>query len=290
MTSSTEAHFKNVAVASTFSNRFLQLLAEAASFTQMLDCSFSVIHGGEKSEEATKRFDDAFHELSLSPPPTFHWVDGEPVEAIVRTIKEQAIDLLIAGALKKETPGRNYTGNVARNLMRLAPCSLLFFTDPSAVPKPLRNIVTITDYSELSATSLKHAAFLANRFSAERIHLIRIFTLFAQAREQPVEFFGTHDDRRQAILEAEEKRLAEFARAVGQKTVSIEYKCVEGTTGFAASEYVESVNADLLVVPAQMPGCSQLFPDGMDWLLNMIPSNLLIVRSNDACDKCETAR
>lgn len=281
--SSAMAQFNNIAVASTFSNRFLPMLAEAARISQMFGDGFSVIHAGEQSEESQSRFDEAFLELSLSPSPIVHWTTGEPVEAIVRAINEQSIDLLIAGALEKETPGHNYTGKVARSLMHEARCSLLFFTEPSIHPKPFRQIVAITDFSELSMMSLKHASFLAAKDSAERIHLVRIFTIFAQAREQPEEFFGNQDDRRKAMLEVEEKRLADFAAASGAHTVQIETICVEGTTGIAASEYVETVKADLLVVPSQLLGSPQLFPDGMDWIVSVIPSNLLILRK-----KCPT--
>lgn len=237
---------------------------------------FSVIHAGESTEDNKKRFNEAFLELSISPPPIVHWPCGEPVEAIVRTICEQGVELLILGALEKEIPGRHYTGTVARSIMREAPCSLLFLTEPSLEPKPLRQIVAITDFSELSALSLKHASFLAEQQGAERIHLVRIFTVFAQMRERSEEFVEA--DQRQALLEVEEKRVADFAAASGPSTVPIEARCVEGSTGMAASDYVEAVQADLLVVPSQAPGDAPLFPEGMDWMFNAIPSNLLIVR------------
>jgi hypothetical protein len=80
------------------------------------------------------------------------------------------------------------------------------------------------------------------------------------------------------MLEAEERHIAEFAEKAGPSPVPIEVVCVEGTTGFAASEYVESVKADLLVIPSRPAGTPQLLPDGMDWVFSAIPANLFIVR------------
>jgi nucleotide-binding universal stress UspA family protein len=168
-------------------------------------------------------------------------------------------------------------GNVARTLLRDAPCSLLLFTSPSLETKPFRQIVSVTDFSEVSKVSLRQTYFLAKLNGAESIRVARIFTIFAQALEQPEEFFSGKESRK-PMLEAEQKRIEEFAQSIGESPVPIEAVCVEGTTGFAASDYVEAVEADLLVIPSKPPGTPKLLPDGMDWVFSVIPSNLFIVR------------
>jgi nucleotide-binding universal stress UspA family protein len=269
--------YRKIALASTFSPRFLPLLAEAWSFVQKLECEFSLIHAGVENEEKAQQFESAFNELSISPRPEIHWAEGEPAEAILNTIRDRGIDLLLAGALEKESAGRHYVGNVARKLLREAPCSLLLFTSPSVHPEPFHRIVTITDFSWLSESCLKQTYFLARHSAAECIRIVRIFTIFDQALGQPEEFFHKKDARR-SMLEAEERRIMELAAAAGPSPVPIEAVCVEGTTGFAASDYVQAVDADLLVIPSRLPGTPQLLPDGMDWVFSVIPSNLFIVR------------
>ena len=269
--------YKKIALASTFSPRFLPLLAETGRLAEKLNCDFSLIHAGEENEESRGKFEAAFKDVSLARRPRIHWAGGEPAAAILQTIKEQGIDLLVAGALEKEASGRHYVGNVARSLLRDAPCSLLLFTNPSVDPQPFRQIVVITDFSELSLLSLERTYFLARENAAEGIRIVRIFTIFTQALEQPEEFFGKTDSRR-PMLEAEEKHIAEFAVKAGPSPVPVETICVEGTTGFAASDYVEAVKADLLVIPSKPVGTPQLLPDGMDWVFSVIPSNLFIVR------------
>ena len=270
--------YKKIALAATFSPRLLPLLAEAGRLAEKIRCDFSLIHAGAEDEEKREKFETAFKEVSLSRRPAIHWArEGEPEAAILRTVKEQGIDLLIAGALEKETSGRQYVGNVARTLLRDAPCSLLLFTEPSVDAQAFRQIVVITDFSELSAGALRRAYFLAGHHFTEKIVIVRVFTIFTQAKEQPGEFFGKTDSRR-PMLEAERKHIEEFAASVGTSPVPIEAVCAEGTTGFAASDYVESVKADLLVIPSKAPGTPQLLPDGMDWVFKVIPSNLFIVR------------
>lgn len=270
--------YKKIALASTFSPRFLPLLAEAGRLAEKLNCEFSLIHAGEESREGTEKFEAAFRDLGLSRWPPIYWVRGDdPATAILQAIKEQGIDLLVAGALEKEASGRHYVGNVARTLLRDAPCSLMLFTRPSVDPQPFREIVVITDFSELSTMALQRSHFLARHNSAERIRVVRVFTIFTQAKEQPAEFFGGADSRK-PMLAGEERHILAFAEAAGKSPVPLEAVCVEGTTGFAASDYVEGVKADLLVIPSKPVGATQLLPDGMDWVFSVIPSNLFIVR------------
>jgi hypothetical protein len=47
----------------------------------------------------------------------------------------------------------------------------------------------------------------------------------------------------------------------------------------AASDFVQSVKADLLVVPLQKNGeASQPFPSNIAWITDVIPCNLWVIR------------
>lgn len=268
--------FQNIAVASTFSPRFLPLLAEVKAFTQTLGREFSVIHAGEQNAESEARFAEAFAELGVTA--GVHWIDSaNPSDAILRCVAENRTDLLIAGALKKETAGRHFLGHVSRVLMRDAPCSLLFFTEPSPTPQPFRNIAVVTDFSERSRQSLHAAVTLAEKSPGATIHVLCIFTVFAQVLAEPQQFIqGEKSDS--TALASEQARLEEFVAEFATTGVSIETRCIEGTTGFAASDYVQSIEADLLVIPANPPTDQEVFPSRMEWLFNVIPTNLLVYR------------
>jgi hypothetical protein len=65
--------------------------------------------------------------------------------------------------------------------------------------------------------------------------------------------------------------------SAGATEVSIEARCIRGNTGFAAADFVQSIEADLLVVPVP-PGDSQSLPANVAWLTDVIPCNLWIIR------------
>jgi nucleotide-binding universal stress UspA family protein len=275
--------FSKIAVASTFSPRFLPLLAEAKAFSARLGGGgFRVITVGECGAPEKDRFAKAFAELGIDPPPV-DCVRGEPVAAILKTASEQGVDLLIAGALEKDTGSRNFVGDVARTLMRDSPISLLLFPRPSAKPDPFRKLAVVVDFSDEAREALEQAIFLAERYSAESIHVLRIFTIFDQALSKPDEFFQGKKTAHPGLAD-EEEQLKEFIAAAPSGSIPIEGRCIEGTTGFAASDFVQAIDASLLIIPSASPGSPHLFPQGMDWIFNVIPTNLLVVRRAAADD------
>lgn len=265
--------FKNIALASAFSPRFLPLLAEAKRFADLQGSEFSLIHVG--GEDNRPRFDEAFESLQIDPGKKIHWAQGEtPAAAIVDCVRAHGMDLLIAGALKKHAETRHFVGDVARDLMRIVPSSLLLFTDAPPEPVPFKNIVVITDFSPSSTRAVKCAVELAEKDRSESLHVLRVFTIFSQAR-------ATADGagERPELMETEEEKLSAFVESLGETAVPIQTHCSEGTTGFAASDYVQTVKADLLVLPSKSATDPEPFPAGTDWIFQVIPTNLLIVRA-----------
>ncbi|MGH7983866.1 MAG: hypothetical protein ACREFF_12080, partial [Candidatus Udaeobacter sp.] len=65
----------------------------------------------------------------------------------------------------------------------------------------------------------------------------------------------------------------------GATEVPIEARCIRGNTGLIASDFVQSVNADLLVVPLQKKGeTGQPLPSNIAWITDVIPCNLWVIR------------
>ncbi|MEO5719793.1 MAG: hypothetical protein ABIR29_14645, partial [Chthoniobacterales bacterium] len=80
-------------------------------------------------------------------------------------------------------------------------------------------------------------------------------------------------------LEEEEIALQEFILAAGNTAVPIEARCIRGNTGFAASNFVQAVEADLLVVPLETkPETKPKLSSRIAWVTDVIPCNLWIVR------------
>src|SRR6476661_10266744 len=170
--------YKRIAVASTFSPRFRQVLAEAKRIRERFRADLHVIYAGKRSEEAATKFREALEELQLPADSTIHYEEGDPAEAILRTLAREKIDMIVAGALEKEVVLHPFLGNVARRLVQEAPCSVMLFTKPMVHPKTLSRIVFVADGSEHGLQALKRTLPLAAAESCERLYVIRIITTF----------------------------------------------------------------------------------------------------------------
>jgi nucleotide-binding universal stress UspA family protein len=274
---STPSSYPIIAVASTFSPRFKQVLSEAKRIRDRFSSDLRVIYVGERNEETAKKFSDAFAQLHLPNDSIIHYEQGDPAAAILRAIADQNIDMIVAGALEKEVVLHRFLGNVARRLVREAACSVMLFTRPVIKPRPLRRIVFVADYSEHALKALKTTLPLASAESCERLYIIRIVTTFDEARASRRTDAGNGNKPKSD--EDEEAALEEFVLSAGATEVPIEARCIRGNTGLAASDFVQSVEADLLVVPVETnDDASGQLPNNIAWITDVIPCNLWVIR------------
>jgi nucleotide-binding universal stress UspA family protein len=269
--------YKTIAVATTFSPRFRHVLAEAKRIRDRFASELHLIYVGRRNQETPGKFSDVLAELELPADSPIHYEEGDPAEAILAALARENIDMLVAGALEKEVVLHPFLGNVARRLVREANCSVMLFTHPQKNPKPLRRIVFIADDSQQGLVALKTTLMLAEAESCERLYVIGIITAFDEARASIAgEATGSAAHKPD---HAEEDPLEEFVLSAGATEVPIETRFIRGATGLAASDFVRSVEADLLVVPLpKNHETVQRLPSNIAWVSDVIPCNLWIVR------------
>jgi len=271
------APYKTIAVASTFSPRFKQVLAEAKRIRDRFSSDLHMIYVGDRNEQAAEKFKDALVQLQLPVDSLIHYEDGDPADAILRAVAREKIDMVVAGALEKEVVLHPFLGNVARRLVREASCAVMLFTHPESKPKPLRQIVFVADHSEHALSALRRTLGLASAESCERLYVIRIITAFDKARASIRVEAG--DSTKSETRDEEEDALERFVLSAGATAVPIEARCIRGNTGLAASDFVQSVKADLLVVPMQKnDDAIQQLPSNIAWISDVIPCNLWVIR------------
>jgi len=269
--------YKTIAVATTFSPRFKHVLAEAKRIRDRFGAELHLIYVGRRNQETSRKFSDVLAELELPADSPIHYEEGDPAEAILAVLARENIDVLVAGALEKEVVLHPFLGNVARRLVREANCSVMLFTHPQKKPKPLRRIVFIADHPQQGLVALKTTLMLAEAESCERLYVIGIITAFDEARASIASEAtegATHKPNH-----GEEDPLEEFVLSAGTTEVPIETRFIRGATGLAASDFVRSVEADLLVVPLpKSRETVQRLPSNIAWVSDVIPCNLWIVR------------
>src|SRR6185295_14175838 len=134
------------------------------------------------NSETDRKFSQVFQELDLPRDSTIHYTKGDPASAILRTVEEKKIDMVVAGALEKEVVLHPFLGNVARRLVREASCSVMLFIEPHTEPKPFRHIVFIAEFSDQALPALRRTLHLAEKENCERLYVIRSYTSFDKAR------------------------------------------------------------------------------------------------------------
>jgi K+-sensing histidine kinase KdpD len=129
--------YQHVGVASDFSPTFTAVLAEAKRFSSHCGADLEIVHAGAFDSEKEKRFLEA-----LGQPTQIRWVQGETIaRAIIAAAENFAYELLIAGTLHREMDDKPFAGDVARELLRSAPCDLLLVPRPLDEPPPPQHIV-----------------------------------------------------------------------------------------------------------------------------------------------------
>jgi nucleotide-binding universal stress UspA family protein len=260
------------------------VLAEAKRVRDRLASELNLIYVGEQDENTSERFATALRALQLPADSPVHYQQGTPAEAILQVVAANAVELIVAGALEKEVVLRPFLGNVARRLVRDAKCSVMLFTKPEREPKPLRRIVFfVPDFSEHAQRALRTTLRLASLEGSENVYVIRVYTTFDAARatlranlEEAQESIAELTVAR--TLEEEEEALDDLIASAGPTELNIETRCIRGNTGFAASDFVQAVEADLLVVPVEPNAESTDLPPHISWVTDVIPCNLWVIR------------
>jgi nucleotide-binding universal stress UspA family protein len=269
--------YKTIAVATTFSPRFKHVLAEARRMRDRFSADLHLIYVGGRNAEISRKFGEVLAELELPVDSPIHYEEGDPAEAILRALARENIDMLVAGALEKEIVLHPFLGNVARRLVREANCSVMLFTRPEKNPKPLRRIVFVANHSHGKLSALRTTLHLAEAEPCERLYVIAIVTAFDEARASIQE--NAANAQAQQPNDMNEDALEELVLSAGATEVPIETRLIRGATGLAASDFVRSVEADLLVVPLpSFGGGVRELRSNIAWVSDVIPCNLWVIR------------
>ncbi len=275
--------FSHIGTALAFSPRFEAVLIESFRIATLFDAEITIIHIGEKNEEKEKQLNACVHECKFKPKKiTIEWHQGDPAKKILAVCRKNKIDLLIAGALKKENIFRYYLGSVARTILRRASCSVLVLTDPSKYPKPFKQLVINGEQSPCLEPMLEAGFDLARRERSSQIHILRDIQLYGLnlivAGEESTE--DEYGEARKKLVQDEitgvEDLLKKFPESENFK---INIKVTAGKTGFEVVKFAERFEVDLIIYCAperRLKFIDRFFPHDMEYVLADMPTNLMV--------------
>jgi nucleotide-binding universal stress UspA family protein len=209
--------------------------------------------------------------------------DDAPVRAILRTVEQQRVDLLYAGAASHESLVRDLLGSTARRIARSARCSVLLDAEPVGRAGSFKVAVVAVTFDEESRAMARFVQSLARAGFVGAVHFVHELL--------PAPASALRGDARSAwtITQARaDAGLRDFAAAVaptsppGATPHRPSIACVPGRDHSGVLEYATSVQADLVVCRgprARRFTFWRWFGSEFEAVLTDLPSALLLMRA-----------
>jgi nucleotide-binding universal stress UspA family protein len=273
-----------IALALSFSPRIQAMMAEATRWAKMHQAKLFLVHVGEKSKEAEEKVSELLESVQWSANnTTVLWRKGDPTDNILQVCKQEQIDLLIAGALKKENLVQYYLGTPARKILRKASCSVLMLVNPAVEPQPVHNVVVNAEDSPYVAEAIRAAFEIGIREKSSWLHVVRevkMLGLTLASLDDCTE--EEYDQQRNSLMQAEIENVEKMLAGIAHEGLRTNIKLVSGKSGFELSQFAQKKKAELLVVgasPRRLFFFDRVFPHDLEYIFQDLPCNLLVVHS-----------
>jgi nucleotide-binding universal stress UspA family protein len=274
--------YQKIALAIAFSPRMEALIAEAKRLIEIFESELVLIHVGLKQPELEVKLSEILQAngLEKSPVKTV-WKEGKPAKMILQACKEENIDLLMLGALKKEGLFMYYLGSVARKVIRKAHCSVLTLIDPQTQPEKFSKVVINGTQLEVTPKVISQGLKFCQAEGATQVHILNEIKLYGLQMAAAGE--GSEDEvalTRRKLIQDEIKYVQEILDGLDQSGLKVNIKVTAGKWAVELVRYCEAINADLLVMGDEhgYTLIDRLFPHDLEEVLSDLPCNLLIVK------------
>ena len=277
--------FETIAVAVTFSPRYKAVLSEAARISRIHRAKLLLIHVGALTTQQNRKLEIVIEACHIKPE---HYeikqLQGSVVQSILKVCKENVVDLLILGALKKESVLQHYVGSIARKISRTAKFSILLLPDPKERPKRFKNVVVAINDSPKSSFTLSSSVYISNIENATELYIVNeeYIPMFESAYADSSTDKEIEENKKEAITERKEKTNKLLDEIPGASSIDIKQRVIFGKPGHSIQVFSKCKKPDLLLVnsPKKTLGfLDRLFPNHLEYLLEDLPCNLLIVHS-----------
>ncbi len=276
--------FETIAAAIAFSPRLEAILCEAKRIAQQYRAHLLLIHIGEKTVEKQRLLDVFFSRHNFS---TLNyeviWKTGDTVNSILATCKENVVDLLIAGALEKESMLKYYIGSISRDICRKAKCSVLMLTEPSTNPKPFRKIIVNGTDHPKTPLAIETSIYVARHEKATEVIIVKELNMMTMAMSMAND--SSQNELctiKKNILADENSKIEDILSSIDKGNLNIKTKSITGKLGYSIGNYAATHEANLLVINSPDTSSNildRLFPHDIEYILADLPCNLLIVHS-----------
>jgi nucleotide-binding universal stress UspA family protein len=277
--------FETIAVAISFSPSCLPILLEAKRLADVCGAALLLLHIGEKSSEKDQELDKLMSKANIDPNQSrVIWMEGEPVDTILKLCKLNIVDLLVLGALEKENILKFYIGSIARNISRKAKCSVLLLTNPTSKPHKFKKFIVSGVENPKTIHTINTALYLARKLNVNDVTVVNEVhnpglamaiaddSTAPEAKEIKKHITEDYTESMQALLN----------KCEAGDDIKLTDKIIKGKPGYAISKYANDKKADLLVINSPDTNLNlfdRIFTHDIEFILADLPCNVLIVHS-----------
>ncbi|UZD21107.1 universal stress protein [Algoriphagus halophytocola] len=275
--------YQKIALAIAFSPRMEALISETKRLVQLFDSELILIHIGKKTDELEAKLDEIIRKTELDSFKTkLIWKEGKPVKMIMQACKEENVDLLIAGALKREGLLTYYMGSVGRKIIRKAPCSVLTLIEPKLDSTVFEKIVINGTQLEITPHVIAMGIDFSKIINAEQVHILNEIKMYGlQMGTASEDSEEEASQTRRELVQHEMKYVEDILEKIELGNVRPNIKVTGGRWAVELARFCEKIDADLLVVgdDHKLNFFDRIFPHDLEDLLSTLPCNLLIVKN-----------
>lgn len=276
--------FETIAVAIAFSPRLSSVIGEAKLLSESLGATLLLMHIGQRTTSKEKQLDEILTKLGTDDHKIrIIWMEGETVETLLRLCKLNIVDLLVLGALEKESFLKFYMGSVARSISRKAKCSVLMLTHPQEKGTKRRRFVVNGVENPKTIHTINTALYLAKNLKARDVNIVKEVDIPGFAMTMADNNTAPEQNKiRKEITEEENSALHEIVDQVDTGDLKVTEKLIKGKPGYAISSYARTKSADLLVINSpdtQLGILDRIFTHDIEYILADLPCDVLIVHS-----------
>jgi nucleotide-binding universal stress UspA family protein len=276
--------FETIAVAVSFSPQCKYVLSGAKQLADTLGATLILIHVGEKTSDNENILDALMQEVGINVSTTrVIWMEGDPVDTILKLCKLNIVDLLVLGAIEKENFIKFYLGSVARNISRKAKCSVLLLVKQGDQPQRLKKIIVNGVENPKTLHTINTAIYLAKHLNVKEVMIVNEVHVPGLAMAMADDSTAPEaKEIKKNMTEESEESLHSMINQCDTGDIQITDKLIKGKPGYAISKYAKDKKADLLVINSPDTNLNvfdRIFTHDIEFILAELPCNVLIVHS-----------
>lgn len=275
--------FKKIATALSFSPYSENLLIQAEELRRLYDAELLLIRVSDKENHQieSERISLLLDNLKINRDHVHVIFEhGDPAKKIVKVCVKEHTDLLILGALKRETFLKQYLGSIARKLLRRSRCSTLVLIASEKKWEFKKFAVDCGDTNKIRK-SLSSAFDLANRTHAEVVHLIKDIKLYGLSMALEEYSEENYSDVKKSYINKAICEVDQLLEEVNTHNIRVNIKVTGGRLENELIRFIKSSKTDLLIAAApdnKLGILDRVFPHHLEYLFSDLPCNLLIIQ------------